>query len=168
MAKGMQCDLTGKRFDKLTVIELTIDEKDGISKWRCICDCGKERLCRSYELTSGKAVSCGCQRGGNRPSSGRKPNPKKEQKSKRSSVKRPQNNVHSICFDCIRSAAPPSLQCIWDKSKAKILPEGAVTKVFDLAERTAVKKVISCPLYLSVYDPKNMKLLADERKRNSR
>lgn len=167
MPRGGQIkyDLTGERFGKLVVIEFVKDEEDGLGKWRCICDCGKECLRRSHELTSGKTKSCGCARGGSRPLLEQKPELRPEPE-KKLAFRRPQNNVHSLCFNCIRSAAPPSLQCIWDKSGAKELPEGAVVEIFNSSERIPVKKVISCPLYLSMNEPKNMKLLAAERKKN--
>ena len=72
---------------------------------------------------------------------------------------------YSICNDCIRSAAPPSLQCIWDRSKAKILPEGA--EYIDDIGRDNVKKVTYCPEFLSIRDKANKDLLAAERKKNS-
>ena len=50
----MKYDLTGERFGRLTVVEKVVDEEDGLTKWHCICDCGNEHLCRSYDLTSGK------------------------------------------------------------------------------------------------------------------
>jgi len=28
--------------------------------WRCVCDCGAERVIRGYHLTSGHSSSCGC------------------------------------------------------------------------------------------------------------
>ena len=72
----------------------------------------------------------------------------------------------SLCFSCIRSAAPPSLQCIWDASKATILPEGAVAETHILSERIPVKKILSCPLYLSMDDQENMDMLLKARGRN--
>lgn len=51
-------DLTGQRFDKLTVIERV--PNSGTSKWRCRCDCGNERIVFGTNLTTGRARSCGC------------------------------------------------------------------------------------------------------------
>lgn len=57
---GKLIDLTGKRFGKLTVIELS--HIKGQSLWKCICDCGNQKLVRSRSLISGKTKSCGCLR----------------------------------------------------------------------------------------------------------
>lgn len=52
-------DLTGKRFGNLVVVEKV---KTGYSKykWRCACDCGNEHLVKTYHLTNGDVLSCGC------------------------------------------------------------------------------------------------------------
>ena len=46
-------DLTGKKFGRLTAIELI---------WKCVCDCGKISFVNSGSLTSGRIKSCGCLR----------------------------------------------------------------------------------------------------------
>lgn len=53
-------DLTGKRFGKLTVIELTDKHWDGCNVWRCKCDCGNETEQPARALSSGGRISCGC------------------------------------------------------------------------------------------------------------
>ena len=54
-------DLTGKRFGNLVVIEQTaLRASNGSVKWRCKCDCGKEKITAAKNLTSGKVKSCGC------------------------------------------------------------------------------------------------------------
>lgn len=50
-------DLTNKKFGRLTALE-RIDN----NKWRCICDCGKERFVCTYLLQNGNTKSCGCTR----------------------------------------------------------------------------------------------------------
>lgn len=52
-------DLAGERFGKLTV-QHQVPVENGTSKWRCICDCGKEAESFGFCLTSGTAKSCGC------------------------------------------------------------------------------------------------------------
>lgn len=54
-------DITGQKFNMLTAIE-KVDAEKWKSKWRCICDCGKETIVDSYELRSGGTMSCGCLR----------------------------------------------------------------------------------------------------------
>lgn len=52
-------DLTGKRFGRLTVVEYLYG-KNRQSYWRCICDCGKEKITRASSLKAGLTRSCGC------------------------------------------------------------------------------------------------------------
>ena len=53
--------IVGERFGKLTVIEKVKDGSNS-SRWRCICDCGKEVIAFRYNLMSGVTSSCGCRR----------------------------------------------------------------------------------------------------------
>jgi len=50
-------ELTGKRFERLLVIEKS---KDRYASWRCVCDCGKEKVVTTSQLVGGKTRSCGC------------------------------------------------------------------------------------------------------------
>ena len=49
----------GKRFGMLTVLEYA-GKRDGMHRWRCLCDCGKESIVGQTLLQSGKTKSCGC------------------------------------------------------------------------------------------------------------
>lgn len=53
-------DLAGMKFGRLSVKERA--GFDGKTLWRCICECGEERIVRGPHLRSGKQVSCGCHR----------------------------------------------------------------------------------------------------------
>jgi hypothetical protein len=53
-------DLTGQRFGKLTVLEATSERKNNHIVWRCLCDCGNEKLASSQHLQNGGVTSCGC------------------------------------------------------------------------------------------------------------
>ena len=61
-------DLTGKRFGRLTVIRLynkkqmyRNNKKCGFEYYYlCKCDCGNEKIIRSYALTDNMTKSCGC------------------------------------------------------------------------------------------------------------
>ena len=54
-------DITGQKFGKWTVIEkLDIKDKFGRTSWKCVCDCGTERVRHYSELKSGHSKSCGC------------------------------------------------------------------------------------------------------------
>ena len=54
-------DLIGQRFGTLTVIEDSGRRQGRSILWRCRCGCGGEALFTRGRLTSGSAVSCGCQ-----------------------------------------------------------------------------------------------------------
>lgn len=59
----LERELVGKRFGRLTVVERTNATGKAAAKnilYRCICDCGKERLATGTALKRGQAVSCGC------------------------------------------------------------------------------------------------------------
>ena len=57
------CDLTGKKFGKLTVKNRQGSDKSGKnSMWLCKCDCGNEKIINRSSLTNGSSLSCGCKR----------------------------------------------------------------------------------------------------------
>lgn len=53
-------DLTGQKFGRLNVIQIGErgDRRDQHTYWLCRCDCGRERIVQSSNLTSGKSTSC--------------------------------------------------------------------------------------------------------------
>ena len=53
-------NLTGQKFNRLTVLEITNKRGGTEVLWRCKCDCGKETLVRGRSLTDGRTKSCGC------------------------------------------------------------------------------------------------------------
>ena len=57
-------DLTGLKFGRLKVLERTENycspKGEHQTKWRCICDCGKEVNATTHDLKSGHTKSCGC------------------------------------------------------------------------------------------------------------
>lgn len=53
-------DLTGQVFGRLTVIGRAGTSKNGSRLWRCVCECGKEKIASSSHLTCGFIQSCGC------------------------------------------------------------------------------------------------------------
>lgn len=57
-------DLTGQTFNRLTVIEQDMDKYAETHEvfWKCRCSCGKFKSVRTYDLTHGKTMSCGCLR----------------------------------------------------------------------------------------------------------
>ncbi|MCB1711077.1 MAG: hypothetical protein KDH96_00925 [Candidatus Riesia sp.] len=52
-------DITGQKFNMLTVIELDRIENNK-SYYKCICDCGKIVTARSDHIQDSRNVSCGC------------------------------------------------------------------------------------------------------------
>lgn len=57
------CDLTNKKFGKLTVISRDLSKPTGAGKsayWICQCDCGNICSIRSDKLKNGITQSCGC------------------------------------------------------------------------------------------------------------
>lgn len=63
-SKSRTLDLSGKRFGKLTAIEISkiIYSKEGKATkyWKCLCDCGNYTEVQVGHLTSGHSKSCGC------------------------------------------------------------------------------------------------------------
>ena len=56
---GKYHDMTGERYGKLTVVCLDRME-DGISYWKCKCDCGNYTIVPNSNLLAGNTKSCGC------------------------------------------------------------------------------------------------------------
>ena len=53
-------DLTGLKFNRLTVIARVGRTPAGKHIWRCICDCGGTKNVDGGSLTHGNTTSCGC------------------------------------------------------------------------------------------------------------
>jgi hypothetical protein len=53
-------NLAGKKFGRLVAIERIGTSPEGLALWRCVCDCGAEKVARSIALTQGNTRSCGC------------------------------------------------------------------------------------------------------------
>jgi hypothetical protein len=49
-----------ERYNYLTTIKRIENSKHGCVQWLCICDCGKERIVKSYVLYNKKIKDCGC------------------------------------------------------------------------------------------------------------
>lgn len=55
-------NLEGKRFGRLTVLE-EVPVPEGKSRaryWKCLCECGGERIVKTKRLHAGLATHCGC------------------------------------------------------------------------------------------------------------
>lgn len=53
-------DLTGMKFNNLTVINRAENAKGGVARWNCLCDCGNYVIVRGSNLKSNAVKSCGC------------------------------------------------------------------------------------------------------------
>lgn len=56
----MRHDLTGCKFDRLTVESYAGKDKTNHSVWKCRCECGSYILVVGYSLIKGSTRSCGC------------------------------------------------------------------------------------------------------------
>lgn len=56
---GKAVDLIGRKFGRLTVIERA-ENRGKYVAWKCLCDCGNEKVATAYSLTRGSTLSCGC------------------------------------------------------------------------------------------------------------
>jgi len=178
---GKHDELIGQRFGQLTVIAFA--GRTGTRyKYLCRCDCGKEKNIDKYSLVSGRTTNCGCQskykkRAGHEPRQIRTTfltmDELRRQNITISEAAEPVR-IESLCYTCIRSAAPPSLQCIWDESRAKQLPDGAEVIALDARSvskksgKEIIVKVLDCPLYLDIRIPENKALLEEERQKNKK
>lgn len=55
-------NLVGKKFGKLLVLEKYKNSKNGRTQWLCKCDCGNFSVVKTYRLTTGQTLSCGCKK----------------------------------------------------------------------------------------------------------
>lgn len=53
-------DLKGRQFGRLTVVGRAPNEKNKETRWRCLCECGREKSVISTSLRAGNTRSCGC------------------------------------------------------------------------------------------------------------
>ena len=53
-------DMTGLKFERLTIISRAENNKRGRAMWNCLCDCGKTKKIIGVTLRSGRSKSCGC------------------------------------------------------------------------------------------------------------
>jgi hypothetical protein len=53
-------DLSGKKFEYITVIKLIGSDGDHGTTWECLCDCGSKFIARGASIRKGHTKSCGC------------------------------------------------------------------------------------------------------------
>lgn len=56
---GKLIDMTGKKYNRLTVISRAENEGTRAS-WHCLCDCGNSITLNGKQIRSGHTASCGC------------------------------------------------------------------------------------------------------------
>lgn len=54
------CDMTGQKFNRLTVLSREPNAKDGSAKWLCLCDCGNLFIASGKNIRNNHTQSCGC------------------------------------------------------------------------------------------------------------
>lgn len=57
---GKFVNLTGIKFNSLTVIGKSETDANGNIKWECLCDCGNSCICYGDNLRRNHTKSCGC------------------------------------------------------------------------------------------------------------
>jgi hypothetical protein len=60
--KERELDLVGQKFTMLTVTERLGKTKDGHYLFKCICDCGNEKVIEGRLIKKGAVTSCGCRK----------------------------------------------------------------------------------------------------------
>ncbi len=62
MSKGTprRRNLTGMKFNRLTVLSLEAVSSSGAAMWNCLCDCGNAKIAAGSRLVKGYTRSCGC------------------------------------------------------------------------------------------------------------
>lgn len=53
-------DITGYKYNMLTVLRRVDNDKNGQSRWECKCDCGNITVAKGANLKNGAVKSCGC------------------------------------------------------------------------------------------------------------
>ena len=53
-------DLTGQKYNRLTVLEYAGRDKYNCTMWKCRCDCGNIKVVKGKYLRNGNTKSCGC------------------------------------------------------------------------------------------------------------
>ena len=76
-------NLIGRKFDRWTVIAKA-EKRNGMSVWKCRCECGTEKEVYQKHLLSGATKSCGCLA--------------KEKSSKRMKQNNPTVRKHKMCY----------------------------------------------------------------------
>lgn len=57
---GIDRDLTGNVYGKLTVLKKSAKKLHNRVAWDCMCDCGNKTVVTTSDLRSGHTKSCGC------------------------------------------------------------------------------------------------------------
>jgi hypothetical protein len=61
MSKGpIPRDITGQKFGRLSVLDRAGRAPNGGTMWKCLCECGTEKVVSGSSLVTGHTESCGC------------------------------------------------------------------------------------------------------------
>ena len=53
-------DMTGKKINRLTILERAANNSQGKAQWKCECECGNIIIVEGSSLRNGHTKSCGC------------------------------------------------------------------------------------------------------------
>lgn len=56
----LRTDLTGQKFSKLFILEVIPTKIRGRTHYKCLCDCGNEKIIDGSKIKRGHTKSCGC------------------------------------------------------------------------------------------------------------
>lgn len=59
---GVFVDITGQKFNRLTVLKRVFNESKGHARWECLCECGNTTILNGTIIKNGIVKSCGCLR----------------------------------------------------------------------------------------------------------
>jgi len=58
--RALKKEERGNRYGRWLVLEEAPSGREGRTRWRCLCDCGTEKVVYGQKLRNGKSTSCGC------------------------------------------------------------------------------------------------------------
>lgn len=141
-----QANLIGQTFGRLRVIALVGKNRHSQTTWKCVCECGGEKVATVNALRNGMTRSCGCLRKGLRAAR-RCPEPGKFTCTRCKNRKPVSERIFSSnnrCTSCGPSSKSFSLaQRMWRRAKVRAEKEGLPFTI--TVEDIVIPDV--CPVY---------------------
>jgi hypothetical protein len=57
---GKKVEMIGRRFGRVIVLSEDKRDSQGIIYYKCLCDCGNQKIIKGTNLRAGITKSCGC------------------------------------------------------------------------------------------------------------